>query len=48
MRRGKREKIVQQPKSDPVETRYVITKGIPVEIPVPQKVEAPIKVKKGK
>jgi len=41
MRRGKRVKIVELPKADPIEIRYVVQTGIPVEIPAmePAKVE---------
>jgi hypothetical protein len=41
MRRGKRVKVVELPKADPVEIHYVVQPGIPVEIPVmePVKVE---------
>lgn len=35
MRRNKRVKIVEMPKSDPQIEKYIIRKGIPVEIPHP-------------
>jgi hypothetical protein len=35
MRRKKRVKVVEMPLNDPQIERYVIKKGIPVEIPAP-------------
>ena len=45
MRRGKREKVIEQPNADPVEIRYTTTKGIPIEMPVPERelVEVPVR-----
>lgn len=34
MRRGRRVKVVELPKADPIEIHYVVQPGIPVEIPV--------------
>ena len=38
MRRNKRVKVVEMPINDPQVERYVIKKGIPVEIPAPMQV----------
>lgn len=40
MRRKKRVKVVEMPLNDPQVERYIIKKGIPVEMPVP--VQIPI------
>ncbi len=46
MRRKRRVKVVEQPANDPIITTYVVTPGIPIEIPVPQKVEVEVPVRK--
>jgi hypothetical protein len=52
MRRKKRVRIVEMPREDPEIEKYIIKKGIPVEIPQPhfvpleQPVQAPVQVPK--
>jgi hypothetical protein len=38
MRRKKRVKVVEMPLNDPEVVKYVVKRGIPVEIPAPQQV----------